>query len=714
MRRLGVVGLSAALVLGLLSPRVALAVDPPANDLFANATTITATTQAATVDLSAATVEAGEQDCSAASTATQSIWYRIVAPTTGAVVARVSNATTTSYRLSTWRDTGGGLAGLSLVYCRNVGGAVATARVQAGTTYYVQIAGIGAGPGLISFTITFYPPPANDMFASAAPVGALPWTATVPQYAATTEAGEPNQCGLPIWSDKRTVWYTYFAAADGDLSVSTTVDNSAEARVVAFESGGTGWNGTTAGACGTGPSSTLSVRAGRTYRIQIVNFSGQGTLTVDFAFAAAPPPANDMFANATPITGTAFSAAVDTTRATGEPGEPLQCGGWAEGTVWFSYAAAETGYLTVSASAEGGLLAPYLDSGSGLSGLQALGCGTGAAGIAVEVQAGSRYYLQAGFIGPYGSPVPGAYTLLASFSPYAAPANDRRANATLVTSTPFEDSVDNRGATVESGEPHGCSVSLWRTVWYRITAPEDGMLTVAPASGTPTDSDLALYQAYGPGLSALAYLGCSYHDPLTYHLLAGATYFLQVYDAYLGGGTFHLRFTFNPDRDTTPPVAAIAGAAGSYAVDSRIAITGSATDLVDPAPALGCTLTGPAGTSVVDCAFAADAWALGLGRYTFTVTARDASGNQASADAPFDIVATYTSVSSLTRSWCSKASVANDLVAVLASAAAAEQRVNFKAEAGKLADFRAGVRAQSGKAFSADKGALLIAFSYGL
>jgi hypothetical protein len=167
--------------------------------------------------------------------------------------------------------------------------------------------------------------------------------------------------------------------------------------------------------------------------------------------------------------------------------------------------------------------------------------------------------------------------------------------------------------------------------------------------------------------------------------------------------------------DTVPPAPFISGVASTYAVDARISITGSATDAVDPTPALMCRLIGPAATRSVPCVYDADAWSLGaLGRHTFELQSTDASNNGSQAGAEFDVVATYPSVSNLTKTWSSKAPVARDLIATLDSAAAAEKRGARAAETNKLVEYRAGVRAQSGKAFAPEKALLLIAFSYGL
>jgi len=170
-------------------------------------------------------------------------------------------------------------------------------------------------------------------------------------------------------------------------------------------------------------------------------------------------------------------------------------------------------------------------------------------------------------------------------------------------------------------------------------------------------------------------------------------------------------------RDTTPPALSLSDGMDRYPVDAGISIKATATDIVSGSVAPTCKLKQEATGTVttVPCSYAADAWSLGaLGQYTFLASATDAAGKTAEASFTFRVAATYSSVSNLTKQWSSKATVAKDLVAILDSAFAAEQRRQFTAEANKLTDFRAGVKAQSGKAFDAGKAALLIAFSYGL
>jgi hypothetical protein len=197
---------------------------------------------------------------------------------------------------------------------------------------------------------------------------------------------------------------------------------------------------------------------------------------------------------------------------------------------------------------------------------------------------------------------------------------------------------------------------------------------------------------------------------------AGVYYFLKASDGGYGGGMLRADFSIVLPPDTVPPVVTVSGAASSYPVDARVAVTASAADDRDGPLTPTCAL---AKEGVVDpvstsCAIDADAWSLGTGSYTFTATATDAAGNTATTSATFDVVATYASVRNLTLAWTKKASVAKDLVSILDSAYAAEQRGQFTAEANKLKEYRTAVKAQSGKAIDADKADLLITFSHGL
>jgi hypothetical protein len=250
-------------------------------------------------------------------------------------------------------------------------------------------------------------------------------------------------------------------------------------------------------------------------------------------------------------------------------------------------------------------------------------------------------------------------------------------------------------------------------VWYAFTAPTAGRVRVG--AGRLWDPVVAVYRSTGPGYAGLAPLTCAYvaDGPLTFEAVRGTTYLVQVSDWYSGGAVVDVLISF---LDRTPPSASITGLSPTYAVDAPVAITATAIDELDGPLAASCTLA-MEGTGAVlgdDCTIQMSAWELGLGSFTISVAATDAAGNAASASGTFRVEATYPSVTGLTLQWVWRSGVARDLVALLEGAAQAEARGQVKAEAGKLADYRALLRAQAGKSVEVDDAERLIAFSYGL
>jgi hypothetical protein len=72
----------------------------------------------------------------------------------------------------------------------------------------------------------------------------------------------------------------------------------------------------------------------------------------------------------------------------------------------------------------------------------------------------------------------GTATSAASFSVVARPGNDHFANAQRITSASGTISGSNVGATKETGEPNHSGDPRGRSVWYRWTAPSNGVWIV--------------------------------------------------------------------------------------------------------------------------------------------------------------------------------------------------------------------------------------------
>jgi hypothetical protein len=135
-----------------------------------------------------------------------------------------------------------------------------------------------------------------------------------------------------------------------------------------------------------------------------------------------------------------------------------------------------------------------------------------------------------------------ATMLLASgeaLSALAAPTNDNFANATSVPSLPFNSVVNTADSTTEPGEPQVCNF-MSQTVWYSFT-PSTNTMVSADNSGTAFATGLNVYQASGPGLFGLNFLGCAQGpNPVTFSAQAGTTYYIQTGILFGAVGDLHV------------------------------------------------------------------------------------------------------------------------------------------------------------------------------
>ena len=146
----------------------------------------------------------------------------------------------------------------------------------------------------------------------------------------------------------------------------------------------------------------------------------------------------------------------------------------------------------------------------------------------------------------------------------AAPSNDDFANATIVTSLPFDDTFDWNTPTREVGEPGpACAVSF-TSVWYRFTPTTRTAVEIAISADFPFAE--ALYT--GNSLDNLTSVssGCYPAGGTSSTILSlepNTTYYFQIgpYGVDVGGGTvdFHLEavpppqaaFSFSPSDPST-------------------------------------------------------------------------------------------------------------------------------------------------------------------
>ncbi len=161
--------------------------------------------------------------------------------------------------------------------------------------------------------------------------------------------------------------------------------------------------------------------------------------------------------------------------------------------------------------------------------------------------------------------------------------NDDFANATIISSLPFSDTVDTTTATTEPGEPAGgCGLTPAQTAWYSITPASN----IAVQIGTTADTFSSLFFIYlqtGTGFDGLASLGCPGQSG-TFHLFAGKTYYIQAGSAFSGGGTLQLDVKqIPPPPNDNFADSTVISAAGLPFSDTEIA-TVSTTEPGEPVP----------------------------------------------------------------------------------------------------------------------------------
>lgn len=303
-----------------------------------------------------------------------------------------------------------------------------------------------------------------------------------------------------------------------------------------FSDSGTNTTSATTGVDGVATSSVLTANALEGAYSVVASSTGLGS--VSFNLEQIIRPINDDFANAKVITALPFHESIDNTQTTVEPGESHFCGSTPETkSVWYSFTPANN--VTITADMSGSsfsdtALTLYRAIVPGLNGLNFLDRACFGGTVTFTMQAGTIYYFQAESISSGGD-------LHFNIEQVPPPANDDFAGATLITSLPFDETVDTSSSTVEAQEPTPACYggNLLGSVWYAFTPSTSGSVSVTAfnLNGNPV-----LVEAYtGSSLATLTDLGCRIllYNVATFHVDAGVTYYIQVAipDFYQGGPT---------------------------------------------------------------------------------------------------------------------------------------------------------------------------------
>lgn len=497
-----------------------------------------------------------------------------------------------------------------------------------GTDYYILVTGFGSATSAFTLNVscvTPAPPPANDLCSNATVVTCGDTIAGTNVDA--TNAGQPTAtCGTSPGGPG--VWYKY--VGNGDIVTVATC-----ATVASFDtklnvySGSCGTSnlvcvGGNDDGCGTRSSYTFNSAVGTDYYILVTGFSG-ATNAFTFTVSCVTPPANNVCANALPITctsGTVYGTNVNATN-TGNPATCTTAPGSA--AVWYTFAG--TGELVTISTCDSASFNTKLNVYSGSCGT--FTCvtgnddntvctgGTTRSEVRFLTAIGTDYYVLVSGSGTTS----GNFGLTINCAPAAAP-NDSCVNALPVTCATGTVSGNNVVATGVGNPTTSCNSTTPGAygVWYTFTGTGDGITLSTCAAGTNFDTKLNVYSGTCTSLvcvtgndndpSCSAALGAS---TLSFNSASGTQYYVLVSGNSGAAGNFDLSIICTPPPANDSCVNAIPLACNSSINGSNIGATNAGQ------PTTSCTTT--PGTYGVWYSY------VGTGQYTVLSTCNAATFN---------------------------------------------------------------------------------------
>jgi hypothetical protein len=471
--RLLAVGCALTGLVVLLWPSASSAA-PPANDAFASATLIRSVPSTDIANAAEATVEVGEPSGSCGSASGGTVWYAFVAPPGGGVVWTTSDYAPSAPAMIAAYTGGGSFASLSEVGCTLFFGAPTTQQLQVrgGTTYFFQVRPLSsASTAQLAFSLIFQPnpPPANDSFANASTISAVPSQNVSDNSSATVEAGEPGFCGPMTQS----VWWSFRPASTTVVRADLNGSTFTGPEVAVYAQNGSGFGGLSGLTClfETGTNRMLTLPAGKTYYFQAGSFFTGLNGMLHLNLTVVPPPANDDFAQAATIGQLPYAAPLDLSGATAQPAEPTpNCGGPPIGTAWYAFTPSVSGTFAggIGSPNPFGFAVEYaVYTGSSLATLRQVACNLGNP-LQFDADKGTTYYIQ-----------------VANFSGQGSPVTLSLAQLRLRDTTPPTITTPSNAA-VDATSPDGALVSYSVTVTDDVDQNPSWSCTPASGSSFPT------------------------------------------------------------------------------------------------------------------------------------------------------------------------------------------------------------------------------------
>jgi hypothetical protein len=300
---------------------------------------------------------------------------------------------------------------------------------------------------------------------------------------------------------------------------------------------------------------------GTTYYVRVNSYGSTSGLLTTFNVCIGtppPPPANDACANAVNVMELPYSQTQDASAATNNAGYILACssssyGGMNDG-VWYSFTGsgtAQTVTLNLCASAYDTSVLVYTGTTGNLALLagnddDATCVNTTRSKVSFNSDGTTTYYIA---IEGYNSSSYGAYTMdvdCADINPPAV-ANQSCDLALAVNVDAIDVQSDNSYGTVNPVQTTCDLFGSIQDVWFSFVAPTSGTVDCLVTNGTMTSSNFTVYSgACGTLTEVSNTCNSNLTTPTTESLtalVAGNTYFVQVWSNAAEQGTFTLRLT---------------------------------------------------------------------------------------------------------------------------------------------------------------------------
>ncbi|HUG11881.1 MAG TPA: immunoglobulin domain-containing protein [Opitutaceae bacterium] len=409
-----------------------------------------------------------------------------------------------------------------------------------GTTYRIAVDGWAdpgggvADSGNINLSVTLGGVrPANDDFENAATINSAGGTVNSSNINATRQGGEPEFAGD---SGERSIWWAWTPTQSGNALIETT--GSSFDTLLGVFTGSSLTNLTLVGenddAGNVSTSSVvIPVTSGTTYRIAVDGWGGAtGSVSLSVQHTGSAPPGNDDFANALTLPGAGGATSGTNVNATKQTGEPDHADNEGGRSVWWNWTAPGDGTVAINTAGSSfdTLLGVY--TGASVGALAEVASSDDHGGLftsRVEFVAisGTTYRIA---VDGYGGEI-GTIDVAVQFTAGSTPGNDDFANALTIPGAGGNTSGTNLGGTKQTGEPDHGGDAGGHSVWWKWTAPADGLARLSTA-GSSFNTLLAVY--LGGSVNTLAEVTSSDDDGelitsrVEFEAVSGTTYWIAV------------------------------------------------------------------------------------------------------------------------------------------------------------------------------------------